>query len=156
MDSDAVDQVLDELIPFLETLETQSSAVLLFLKAKGMATDEELTPYLEQAGNMSSVRWRAARVRMKSVFSSAIKTAEQEVQQSAHTDKPSHKPVQETEGEKTEEKASDRKDKTEKAKDENAAPEMKNVSQDKTRAGEEVERAEKPTEISGSKNKDAA
>lgn len=154
MDSDAVDQILDELIPFLETLETQSSAILLFLKAKGMATDEELAPYFEQAGNMSSVRWRASRVRMKSVLSSAIKTAEQTaaaaavVPLTADTDEPSWKPAQEAEGEKTRSEVNHREG--------NEALEADSVSEDKTRVGEEAKDKEKQTESTGSKKRDAA
>jgi hypothetical protein len=61
----------------LEALETQNTAILQFLKNKEIATDEELAPYLEQAGNASEVRWRAVRVRADYLFSSAIKAAEQ-------------------------------------------------------------------------------
>ncbi len=151
MDSDAVDQVLDELIPFLETLETQSSAILLFLKAKGMATDKELAPYFEQAGNMSSVKWRAARVRMKSVLSSAMKIAEETatsvVPQTADTGKPSQKPAQEAEGEKTQGEVNDQKD--------NEAAQTKDVS-DGTSTGEEAKGEEGQTGSTGSRNRDAA
>jgi hypothetical protein len=65
------------LFPSLEALETRNSAILQFLKDKGIATDEQLTPYLEQAGNASSVRWHAARIRIESIISSATKSAEQ-------------------------------------------------------------------------------
>lgn len=76
MDEEIIKQILDELFTSLEPLETNSSALIQFLKAKGLATDEELAPFLEQAGNASSVRWRAARVRTAALISNALKSAE--------------------------------------------------------------------------------
>jgi hypothetical protein len=55
---------LNELFSHLEKLETQNEAILQFLKEKKRVTDKQLAPYLEQAGNASSVKWRAARVRI--------------------------------------------------------------------------------------------
>jgi hypothetical protein len=69
MDNKLVQQVFEELLPSLEALDTKCAAILQFLKAKGIATDEELAPYFEEAGNASSVRWRAARVRMNHLLS---------------------------------------------------------------------------------------
>ncbi len=78
MDEEILQQIFDELLSSLEPLETQTAALGQFLKAKGIATDEELAPFLEQAGNASNVRWRAARVRIRSLISSAMKPAEPE------------------------------------------------------------------------------
>jgi hypothetical protein len=76
MDEAIVHQILDELLSALEPLDTHSAALLQFLKAKGIATDEDLAPFLEQAGNASNVRWLAARVRINSLISSAMKITE--------------------------------------------------------------------------------
>ena len=76
MDEEIVKQILDELFSFFEDAETQSAALLLFLKDQGIATQEKLAPYFEQAANTSEVRWRAARVRMGALIASALKTPE--------------------------------------------------------------------------------
>jgi hypothetical protein len=77
MDRAAVEKLLDEMLSSLEDLETKAGATLQFLKDKGHASDEDLARYLEQAGNVSNVRWRAARLRMMSLLSSALKSAEE-------------------------------------------------------------------------------
>jgi hypothetical protein len=80
-DANPIKEVFDELFTLLETLETQNSAVLKFLKDQGIATEQKLAAYLEQAGNASSVKWRAARVRMEYLLSPSpgdAKTKEKE------------------------------------------------------------------------------
>lgn len=64
-----IKEILDELFSLLESLETQSLALTQFLKDQGITTDEKLAPYLDRAGNASSVKWRAARVRMQYLLS---------------------------------------------------------------------------------------
>jgi hypothetical protein len=76
MDEKIVDQLLDELVASLEDAETQSTGIMLFLKGEGIATEQKLAPYLEQAGKASDVRWRAARARIGALLHSAIKPAE--------------------------------------------------------------------------------
>jgi hypothetical protein len=76
MDEEIVKQILDELFSSFEDSETQSAALLLFLKDQGIATEEKLAPYFEQAASTSEVRWCAARVRMGALLASAFKTPE--------------------------------------------------------------------------------
>jgi hypothetical protein len=77
MDEKIVQELLHELFSSLETLETRSTAILQFLKDKGIANEKELGPYFETAGNASGVRWLAARVRMEHLLAGAMKSAEQ-------------------------------------------------------------------------------
>jgi hypothetical protein len=70
MNNEAIKEVLNELFSHLERLETQSEAILQFLKEKKRVTDKQLAPYLEEAGNASNVKWRAARVRIDKLLSS--------------------------------------------------------------------------------------
>lgn len=80
-------EIFDHLFSLLEAQETQSAAILQLIKDKGIASDSELAPYLDQAGNASSVRWRAARVRINYLLSST-KPAEkrEEKKESARQD----------------------------------------------------------------------
>jgi hypothetical protein len=87
-ENNIVQEILHDLFSSMEALETQNTAILQFLKDKGIATDEELASHLEQAGNASSVRWRGVRVRADYLFSSAVKAAEQ------NAEKESPKPVE--------------------------------------------------------------
>ena len=124
-----VQEILHDLFSSLEALETQNTAILQFLKDKGIATDEELTSHMEQAGNASSVRWRGVRVRADYLFASAIKAAEQAAE------KESPKPAENKQEAKAATKQSDEKetakgaqpvatnDKPENDKAENAEPE---------------------------------
>jgi hypothetical protein len=63
--SDTLKEILSELFALLETQETNSTAVLQLLKDQGLASDEKLSTYLDQAGKASNVKWRAARMRME-------------------------------------------------------------------------------------------
>jgi hypothetical protein len=76
MDEKIVQEVLDELFPYFEAAETQSAAVLQFLKEKGIASEEELAPFITRAENASSVRWRAARARISYLMLAAVKPPE--------------------------------------------------------------------------------
>jgi hypothetical protein len=72
-------ELLDELGSTLENLETQQGALLQCLKEKGVVSDEELAPYLTQAGNASNVRWRAARLRLERILSGAQQKEDEEI-----------------------------------------------------------------------------
>jgi hypothetical protein len=112
VDIKIAEQFLDELFSSLEALETQSAAMLQFLKDRGGATSEQLAPYMEQASKASNVRWRAARLRLTSLLSSAVKSAEQQpvgrsetTQEKAKTSEPEAKQAQ---GEAADEQAGKR------------------------------------------------
>lgn len=84
-----IKEILDELFSLLETLETQSLALTQFLKDQGIATEEKLAPYLDRAGNASSVKWRAARARMQYLLSPvAKKTDDQAKDKNKEPEKP--------------------------------------------------------------------
>jgi hypothetical protein len=68
MSENPIEQVISDLLPYFEALEAQSAAILQLMRDKQIATNDELTRYLEQAGDASSVKWRAVRVRMEHLF----------------------------------------------------------------------------------------
>jgi hypothetical protein len=84
-------EILDELFSLLESLETQSLALTQFLKDAGIATDEKLVPYLDRAGNASSVKWRAARARMQYLLSPVPKQSGEKEDKEKHQNKESEK-----------------------------------------------------------------
>jgi len=77
MDVDLAQELLNEMGSSLQNLETQHAALLQFLKDDGIVTDERLAPYLTQAGHASSVRWRAARIRLERLISTEKQVEEQ-------------------------------------------------------------------------------
>jgi hypothetical protein len=77
MDQESIDRILDELFPNFEPLESQSAALLHLLKAKGLITDEELAPFLQQAANAASVRWLAVRVRVEALIANLLNPPEE-------------------------------------------------------------------------------
>jgi hypothetical protein len=68
MNVDLAEQLFNQLSSSLENLETQHAALMQFLKDNGILTDDQFAPYLAQTEKASSVRWRATRLRLESVF----------------------------------------------------------------------------------------
>jgi hypothetical protein len=130
---DPIKEILGELFSLLETFETQSLALTQFLKDQGIATDEKLAPYLDRAGNASSVKWRAARARMQYLLSPVPKPAgdtekDKNKDKKAEPEKPSEeKPSEEKPSEEkpSEEKPSEEKPSAEKPSTEKAATEKR-------------------------------
>ena len=104
MQTNLVQEILHDVFSSMEALETQNTAILQFLKDKGIVTDEEFASHLEQAGMASSVRWRGVRVRADYLFASAIKAAEQAAE------KESPKPAENKQEAKSATKQSDEKE----------------------------------------------
>jgi hypothetical protein len=72
------------------------------LKDQGIATDEKLAPYLDRAGNASSVKWRAARARMQYLLSPvAKKSDDQEKDKNKVSEKPAKKQSAPEQGQKS-------------------------------------------------------
>jgi hypothetical protein len=115
---DPIKEILDELFSLLETLETQSLALTQFLKDQGIATDEKLAPYLDRAGNASSVKWRAARARMQYLLSPVPK-------QASDTEKDKNKEQKTESGKPSAEKPSTEKPSGEKPSTEKPAAEKR-------------------------------
>ena len=78
MNENITQEILHEVFSAMEALETQSAAILQFLKDKGIASEDELAAQMERAGEASNVRWRAVQGRIDYLLSSAMKAAEQE------------------------------------------------------------------------------
>jgi hypothetical protein len=69
MSRNPAEDVLNELLPYFEAIETQNAALVQFLKDKRVVSDEQLAPYLERAAKASNVKWLGARLRMGRLFS---------------------------------------------------------------------------------------
>jgi len=109
-------EAFNDLLSHLEHLETVTGAILQFLKANGIATDEKLAPYLEQASKASDVRMRAARARLEHLFAAdeTAKPATEAVPAPAQKEsgqQPAAESQDKREKETGQEKKSDRDDK---------------------------------------------
>jgi hypothetical protein len=94
MNVDLAQELLNELGSSLESLETQHAALLQFLKDAGIVTDDKLAPYLTQAGKSSSVRWRAAHIRLDRLISTEKEKEEQRVEKEKPQASAAQAPVQ--------------------------------------------------------------
>jgi hypothetical protein len=145
MDPKITQEILDDLIPSLEALEAKSSAVLEFLKREGVASDEKLAPYLEQATSASNVRWLGVRVRIERLLSAAEKDS---ARKQADAEK---------ESEKSSTDKTDKEEKKLQAADKNSLqPEMaKSDSEENSKSSRPESSEEKPDKDKAEKNKNA-
>src|SRR5215510_1481023 len=88
MDEEISNKILHELFPHFEAMETRIDALMQFLKDKGIATDEQLAPYLEEAGKASYVKWLATRLRVEHFLSLLMKEAEKQMPPSTKEEAP--------------------------------------------------------------------
>jgi hypothetical protein len=79
MNEKALVEIFEELYESIESAEAQSNAAIAFLKSKGLAAENKLQPYLDQASAASSVRWMATRARMKRLLESALSELEKDI-----------------------------------------------------------------------------
>jgi hypothetical protein len=78
MNVSPAEQVFEEVLPYLETLDAQIGGIVQLLKDKGITTTEEFAKYVERADRGSDVREVGFRVRMEYLFSSAAKRSASE------------------------------------------------------------------------------
>jgi hypothetical protein len=71
MSRNPAEQFLEEMLPYLETLDAQIGAVIQVLEDKGITSRGELAKYVERADLASDIRDRGLRVRMERLFSLA-------------------------------------------------------------------------------------
>jgi len=153
MDDNVAQLILDELFSSLEILETQTAAVLQFLKEKAGASDEQLAPYLEQAGKASSVKRRAARVRIDYLISGITHPPQKAVEQdAAKGEKQSPEPMAEKPKEKAEEqdgedKSGDPREKTDGRTEEDSNGEKRAEGSPATGAGKDKSEQEERSAI---------
>ncbi len=67
------EQVFEEMLPYLETLDAQIGGIVRLLKDKAITTNEESAAYAQRGDEAANVRGRGMRVRMEYLFSSAAK-----------------------------------------------------------------------------------
>ena len=115
MDDKVARLILDELFSSLEVLETQTAAVLQFLKEKASASDEQLAPFLEQAGKASSTKRRAARVRIDYLISGIADPPQKAVERDVAKGekKPPEKPKEKAHEKDGEDQSGDQRKKSE-------------------------------------------
>ena len=70
------EQVFEEMLPYLETLDAQIGGIIRLLKDKGIATSEEIAKYSLKGDDAANVKERGMRARVEHLFSSAVKRTE--------------------------------------------------------------------------------
>jgi hypothetical protein len=127
VDQELTNYLLQELLPAFEDLEAQSAAILLFLKDRGMANDEALKPYFEQAGLATNVKWRAVRARLEHLLAPPPKSATEVAKKEIPTPKEEQEPKagKETEAAKPEAQADSKASESKSAAEPKADEEQK-------------------------------
>ena len=69
MREDNIKAAFEELLDYVELLDTRTDAILRLLKDKGITTDNKFIPYLEKDDDASDIRVGAARSRIDYLFS---------------------------------------------------------------------------------------
>jgi hypothetical protein len=69
MRDDNIKAAFEELLDYVELLDTRTDAILRLLKDKGITTDEKFIRYLDKDDGASDIRVRAARLRVDYLFS---------------------------------------------------------------------------------------
>jgi hypothetical protein len=146
--SDTLKEVLSELFALLEAQETNSAALLQLLKDQGIASDEKLSTYLDQAARASNVKWRAARMRMEYLLTPTQKET---------ADKDKSKQAEPKEARSPEPANKAEEDKPGKAKDNGSKKEVKQA-ETKSAGNDNAEKSpdEKSDASSGTSKKDQA
>ena len=110
MDADAVKNALKELYPHLEWQETQITALLEFMRAKGIIMDQEFDRFVEEAGKRSSVKWLATRLRIEHALSQSSEEKEKpaEISTKPPAQEPEEQPPQENESWQASDKAEEK------------------------------------------------
>jgi hypothetical protein len=67
MRDDNIKAAFEELLDYVELLDTRTDAILRLLKDKGITTDDKFIPYLDK-DDASDIRVRAARSRIDYLF----------------------------------------------------------------------------------------
>jgi hypothetical protein len=67
------EQVFEEMLPYLETLDAQIGGIIRLLKDKGITTNAEFSKYAQGGDDAANVRERGWRARMEYLFSCAAK-----------------------------------------------------------------------------------
>jgi hypothetical protein len=153
VDQDVTNYVLQELLPAFENLDSHSAAILAFLKERGIATDEAMKPYFEQASLASSVKWRAIRARLehllapspKTTTEAAMKETEPPKEEGSETDKEAKAAEA---GAKAESKPSESKPEDRNKDSHQAQQQGQKAAKDKSgdRRGEKAEKNSEPRE----------
>ena len=73
MSENPAKEAFNDLLTYLEQVQTRCEALFRFLLDNGTVSNEKLTPYLEQASKASDVRLRAARARIEHLFNAEQK-----------------------------------------------------------------------------------